>query len=627
MADIKTLSSYAIIEHLWNSNKDFIEVYALMSIPALIEAIKNGSNTIDAVRLKEFFSRHYGLNNITVGATTKFLDVLSKRHDAVRKKDHQYFIKSVGLHELNKQIEDSPDITNEINRIIENIQATARETHNQDLTYNEVLEGLLDFFDNYAGEMTIEQKEFDDVVRLRYKNKGRKQRIKYIISEYIKQLNDENNIDFDILLRFSIGHLVASAVTLRTMPNYDPSLKGLTIYIDAPLIFNLLGFSGDIPRRLALELVSILKERKARMILSTEHYSEVIGSINFAIGLLSSEHPDETKINKIYLYADENGLSASDLELKSQQVRSQCEANGIEILSTPTKESGYTTLSVDDIYNVIVEVFESNLQHPLPNYRKTSVKRDASVLKNVFSLRTQSSNNKLKDSGAILATNNKGLCVAVSDQRLSPDACVFPAAMLTENLSMIMWLESPVADTELQRLMIIDQCVKALQPKADTIRFFYNDIKIKHANNQISDADYRAALSAKVVRKVLSEITFNDNNLYTDETAIQVIARLRELEGIKASAAEKKLSRKESHLKKKSDLIAEVICIIIASLLAGLAIINLFFKPILPTCISYILAVLFCVWFALNWASFIPSKANVKKYLSEKIYAWLTPQD
>lgn len=625
MADIKTLSSYAIIEHLWNSNKDFIEVYSLMAVPALVEANTNNQPVIDAISLKNYFSDHYGLTNITVGAATKFLDNLAKRHDVVCKDYQRYVIKSTSLAKICQLIDKSPDLSSDIERIVKDIVKYASEKHNQILNDDDISNGLLDFFDNNAGALTIEQKDLNDVVKLRYKNKGRKQKIKFIVSEYIKKLNDDKSSDFDILLKFSVGHLVASAVTFRTMPDYDPSLKGLSIYIDAPLILNILGLSGEIAKRLAEELITILRNRKARLILAAPHYSEVNGAINHAIGLLNAEFPDQSNINKIYDYAVHNGLSASDLELILQRVKSLCEEFGIEILNHPVKESGYTNFTVDYIYEVVMDVFEKNLGHALPSQRKLSAKRDSSVLRNVFSLRAHSSNNKLKDAGSILITNNTGLCVASSDPRLSPDACVYPAAILTENMSMIMWLESPTEDTELQKFIIIDQCMKALHPKTDIIRMFYNDIRVKHANNQVSDEEYRAVVTSKVVRGILTELTLNDHNLYTDETALQVMARLRELSEIKASEKHDRTERGEKHLKNIANKVADIICVLIASILLLLALVNVFARDLLPEWVSYILIILFGGWCAYNWIGIIPSKAKVRDILARYIYRKLTP--
>lgn len=331
----------------------------------------------------------------------------------------------------------------------------------------------------------------------------------------------------------------------------NASLKNVTVYLDAPVIFNLLRLSGRIPYELVKDLIERLKKLSCRLVIGNVHYNEIINSIKYAIGLLNQEFPDLTIANRIYFNAKEDGLTSKDLELILQSLDTIIKSYGIDVVSNPPKEAGLSPLTEEEINNIIIDVFSENGKKKIPPHRKLSISRDATVIIHVLMLRSGKVGMKLNDVGGILVTNNLGLCNIASQYLHSESAFRFPPVIITENLSTIIWANSSEKNIELHKKQLISECLAALRLKADMLRKFYNDIKIKHTHHAISDQDYLAAITSDLTQKILAEETFNDQNLYSDEVAMDVIKRINEINRISAQAEAEQSKKQVSETTKR----------------------------------------------------------------------------
>lgn len=632
----KALQSYATIQTLWtNSGMDLIEIYAVLSIKALDDALNNGEHSIDEKKLRDYFVNEYGLTNITVGAAAKFLKRLENKHNVVYRHNHAYVIKPENLNKFRKEYPYEEDLSGEIEDIAEEIRQFAQEVHNMPLTKEQVLEGLINFFERYGGDIVIEQKDIKDFAVIKYKMKTTSQKIRYVISEYIVRKEEEDSDRFNVILQFAVGNMVASAVSMQDFTERNASLKDLVIYLDAPVIFNILKLSGDVPYELSKDLIERLRKLNCRLVIGSSHYSEIVGSINYAIGLLKEEHPDLTKANRIYFNAIERGLSDKDLEAILQSVDDTVQQHGIETLSLPIKEAGFSDIKEGNLRKIIIDAYSDNGKIPVPQYRKQSISRDAKVIYHVLMLRSGRMGLKLNDAGAMLVSNNMMLCNAVYLALQGKSSSRFPPVILTENLSTIIWANSSERNVDLHKKQLINECLSSLRVRADMLRRFYKDIKSKHAKHAISDQAYLDVITSDLTQQMFAEQTFNDHSMYTDEVAMDIVRRVNEIERMKAQEDVEKSRQEESESSQRLDGINSSFMgksISYANRITNLAGIAL---GILLICNSYglfkhlsgffliaevVIFVLFAGWAAWNWLGWIPSHKKVWIWLAEGKY-------
>ena len=544
------MQAYAVIKCLWTEGKGLIEIYTIMSVPALEAALDAGKTRIDAIELQNYFKERYGLNNLTLGACTKFLKQLHKRHKIVEPDNHAFRIIAGNLGRFKASYPSNKEQSAEMDKILGEVVVFAKDKYRQTISVAEAERALLDFFDKYAGELVLEQKTISDAVEMRYKRTTNVQRMNYLLADFIKDKYDKNSDDVDTILSFAIGRIVANAISLHDFGKFDGKLTGLTIYIDSPVIFNVMGLSGDIPRQIAAELLNSLKRLNATLVIGAEHESEVRSSLDFAINLLKTDYPALERGNRIYFYARENGLDASDLELKLQSLDTIKKLYGISSRSLPAKEAGCSEIKPDVISAEIERMFTADGLKPLPDYRRRSIEKDAKILYQVLMLRDSHESTKFKEARAILMTNNKALCEVMTSEKIGFKSSRFPAALLTETVSTLLWLNNPDTNKELWRKAFLNQCLESLRIRADILRRFYKDIKIKHQSHALSDEDYLAATTSVEVIEILKSETFNDEALYTDETQREVLRRLKEKERLEKDDEKKRNDlQDERHIK------------------------------------------------------------------------------
>ena len=635
----KALQSYATIQALWNNGgTDLSEIYAILSLKALDKALASGKNDIDSKELADYFKNEYGLTNITLGAATKFLKRLETLHDVVYKHNHRYVIKTEKFLKFRAEYPYEDDLSSEIDSIVAEISQYAKKGHHTTLSNEQITDGLVNFFDRYGGSVIIEQNELNDIATMRYRTKTTSQKIKYILSDYIINKEKEGAREFEILLNFAIGNIIASAISMQEFTEKNASLKNVTVYLDAPVIFNLLRLSGRIPYELVKDLIERLKKLSCRLVIGNVHYNEIINSIKYAIGLLNQEFPDLTIANRIYFNAKEDGLTSKDLELILQSLDTIIKSYGIDVVSNPPKEAGLSPLTEDEINNIIIDVFSENGKKKIPPHRKLSISRDATVISHVLMLRSGKVGMKLNDVGGILVTNNLGLCNIASEYLHSESAFRFPPVIITENLSTIIWANSSEKNIELHKKQLISECLAALRLKADMLRKFYNDIKIKHTHHAISDQDYLAAITSDLTQKILAEETFNDQNLYSDEVAMDVIKRINEINRISAQAEAEQSKKQVSETTKrienfnksilgKAIKTANIITNSVGILLAILFICNSYglFKQSSGWYLIFeiILSIMLCGWGAWNWLGWIPPFKRIWIWIVKRRYHYL----
>lgn len=573
------MQSYAVIQCLWADGKGLIEIYTLLSVPALEDALDKGYDKIDAKDLKAFFRDNYGLENVTLGACTKFLRQLETQHKIVTKENHAFRIQRKNLAKFKADFPANEEASKRMWTIIEELVIFAKVKHRQTITTDEAERSLLNFFDKYAGEIVLEQKSASDAVIMKYKPKTNAQRMNYLLADFVKCKFDENSSDVDTILSFAIGRMVANAVSLHDFGKFDGKLNGLTVFIDAPIIFNVMGLSGDIPQQMAEELLNKLKELQATLVIDIDHDAEVKNSISFAINLLKVDSPALEKANRIYFYARDNGIDSAALELILQSYETIKRRYGITPHSSPLKDAGYSEIKADDIKDEIERIFTNDGEKFLPDFRKRSLAKDAKVLYQVQMYRNGHEGINFKDARAVLITNNQALCIAMCSEKLGLQYSRIPAALLTETVSTLLWLNNPESNKELWRKAFLSQCLESLRIRTDLLRRFYRDIKAKHKNHALSDEDYLNATTSEAVADILKSVTFNDESYYTDETQIEVLRRLRERERIEKQDKQEKVDeqhrrhisiaiRKADNAVKLIGCLLAVLCIILSVLSA-----------------------------------------------------------
>ena len=199
------------------------------------------------------------------------------------------------------------------------------------------------------------------------------------------------------------------------------------------------------------------------------------------------------------------------------------------------------------------------------------------------------------------------------------------------------------------------------------IRFF-EDIKEKRINEQISENQYLMITTSRLAKSILGDITQNDINAYTDRTSAEIIDIIEqehkdEIEKVQLDGANKikreqerslqeiehltkqhneeitektnkieylegQIGHVDNYCKRMAGMISNAVMIVISILLF----VGFFAKRYLPTSFWelhpsvslcwYIIDGILSLWAFFNWIGIIWKFADLKQYLYRKVYIY-----
>lgn len=614
----KALQAYTFIQYLWDSSRDVVELYVPMVVRQILD---ENLYEIDEEKLKEYFSGRFGLDNITYGG----LRAILKR---MRSKGLLYgstLPYKINIDKVRRFAENSPsepDISEQMSVIKKEICQFAKNEYGLDLSENQIEQGLLVFFHKNEGELYFDQGKFDTSQKISAKS-TLNQKIRYVISKYILKAKEANSPIFDVLLKFAKGHMLVSLVSLQDFSSYTGKLDDLHVYIDSPILYHLLKISDEGSFRLSTEMVERLHTLNAKLRIRDLHYNEFINSLKTAIKFLDSKIPDMNSANKAARFAIENNLSSSDLSLKLQQIDSILKRYGIVVVPEQKAPARFTDISSIDLYSKICAIYTCDGQYSLPAHKQEAVRRDVSTIVDIFRLRGNDAHTSLKTCKAILITLNRGITRAAKETGNEQVVTPIPPCLTNEILSAVLWANYPEKSSNINEELLVYECYRNIELKDSILNNFYRDIKEKYNAHAITEEQYLAATSSRLVIQMLKEETFNSEDLYTDDTAVEIAERIRQKEEKRASRAEETNNTIKENCWISSMATAKhivnVVWIILVICALGIRF-GTFGNSTLLNVIGFIPAVLICLWGLLSWNKFIPDKQTTIKTIGKKLF-------
>lgn len=614
----KALQAYTLIEYLWDNYRDVIELY----IPIIVKhIIEDNLNSIDELKLKEFFVESYGLDNITFGGLRQILKRMRTKglligHSSL----YQINCKKVRL--FVRDMPQEPDISDKMAEIKNALRILANQEYKLNLTEIEIEKGLLDFFQRNDGDIFFES----DSLKVNKRNKSRSttnQKIKYIISKYILDVKEKNPDVYDTLVRFAKGHMLVSLVSLQDFASYNGNLDNLYIYIDSPILYHLLGISNEGSCRLSTEMIERLHKLGAKLRIRDLHYNEFIHSMNCAIEFLDKEFPDMRYANGAARFALKNNLSPNDLTVKLQQLDGLMKKH--DIITVPEQEAptNYQDISNINLTNAISDIYTENGEFDLKSHREESIKRDVKTIIDIFRLRGNGSHTSLKTCNAILITLNRGIAKAAKEIGNKRVTSPIPPCLTNEMLSTILWANYPENNSNLNEELLVYECYRNIEIKNSILYRFYRDIKDKYNAHAITEEQYLATATSRLVIQMLKDETFNSEDLYTDTTAVEIAERIRQKTETRLSKAEANNSTIKANCRMRSIRNAKFIVNGIVFFLFSSAIVVRFVsfgESLALNILLALLIILFAVWGLCSWNGWIPSKNKVILILADYLF-------
>lgn len=337
----------------------------------------------------------------------------------------------------------------------------------------------------------------------------------FIVSSYVNYISTREPDKFKHLLTVVMGRMLSNAFLGEDLIDTAMHFSDTTVYLDTPIVLQLLGVLGDAPQLLAEEMLVLLRKVKAK-IRVFEHVTEEIDAI-----LRTAEHllelPSGGRGNVI-INLREIGRSPSDVAMLRASLGDQLEAKGVIIEATPAY---VTTFQIDEAA-LEAEMTTSGLLYRADAARRT----DINSIRAIYVLRRRKTPRKVENCGAIFITNNSGLARAAYAYGRRHEESQGLSTVITDfSLTNLLWLKAPVDYVDVPRKMIAVDCYAALRPSDTFWGAFLKEVEKLEKIGLVTATQHQYLRYELRVRQDLMNLTLGDPETLTDDQVMQVLSR------------------------------------------------------------------------------------------------------
>lgn len=648
----KGIYGLALLQYNFEHNhRDIIDAYIPMFCHCL-SVMK--VETAELLPIRKSLKQEYGLMNITDGAIISIFERMAKdKYGLLRVQNGIYFVNNQQVIIEGKKepkenlVEGFDDMVSKLGEFSKNFPVSYDR--------KQIEEGLLHFMDLYDVDLTLGnvRKLCDQLTKYKKDEK----RLKYIISKYLIEANENDHEVVDLMVKLSKGHAISSLVCLQNLNKMNGSLKDVTIYLDTPIIFNLLNLNDEANYHLASELMQILQQNGAKFGIFEHNYNEVISTMNDARERLSTRNYDLRKSSRLLRMAHREGMSSLQINLKIQEFSELLEKWGIQVIRRPDLVDGGNDIDVKTLTEIIKDVYTKKGTRNLFYNELNMLDNDVDSITYIYRLRGNIARINLKKSKAILLSSNRVISAASNDKRINVLHHAIPACSTDVFLSTVLWTNYPSSNDGLNQKLLMSECYNGIEIDDQIMIRFYEQLKKQHDNGKISEIQYLQATTSNIALDLLADRTMNDINAFTDWTTSEILQIIEESHKSDLDCLEEKKNQELFNAKTESDKQHKVdnntieelrgnldlhdknvekLANTIASFVTGFIVVALFiiflFVKLYPTPsdVPWLYVILYWLvwalvgcWAVLSWAGCIPQKAQIhgklKSWLKEMI--------
>lgn len=382
---------------------------------------------------------------------------------------------------------------------------------------------------------------------------------------------------FAFIVSMCTGHVLATALFYDSLVDYSSRLASLYVYLDAPILLQLLGISPPARVDAAHEFLTILSSSSVTILAFEHTVEEVVTLLENSKEWIDRLDYDPVLASATTRFVRETGMSKSDVATRIHTLRDDLEGFGIRIRSAP-HHSVDVKYQIDEgaLEDTIVGDYSERLGYFNYPAKKQTILIDITSLSAIHKLRRGRRTPDLAQARHVFVTGNAGLARAsrLFERSQQMSRRTIPACVTDVFLGTLAWLQSPHDVTRINTKRVLSDCLTATKPSKALIMKLLHELDRLFAAGDIDDNEYYAIRTDPASAPLLSDLTMNDPDAYTPQTAHEFLEAYRNkhrreamadyAEEVKAhQSTSKRLEGRERH----DERIASVIAAAIATLI------------------------------------------------------------
>lgn len=361
-----------------------------------------------------------------------------------------------------------------------------------------------------------------------------------LMSKYVLSMQDTDPERFNSLLVVVKGHMLANALLCPDLQQAPKTYKGVTFFLDTPLLVRRLGLEGQAKKQSIKMLVDLLQKLGAKVAVFSHSRDELERVIRGASDYIDSQYGR----GAIVMEARRAGTTKSDLLLIAGQLDDRLTDAEINVVLTPNYVEG---LQIDD------SAFEGTLKDEVAYHNPRAKEDDINSVRSIYVLRAGANPKNVERAKAVLVTSNSGFAQAAFEYGKNHEASREVSSVITDfSLSNMAWLKAPLGAPSLPMAEVIAFSYAALQPSKSLLDKYLIEIDKLEQQGTINERDHQLLRSSEFAQRELMNLTLGDEEALNEQTVSETLDRVaRE---IKKEESEKYQTEQASHRQTQREL-------------------------------------------------------------------------
>ncbi|MBW9330177.1 hypothetical protein D9N18_02205 [Lactococcus raffinolactis] len=405
-------------------------------------------------------------------------------------------------------------------------QKTNQKCDSFETLFNEFIE------DEFIKETAYYSKE--DITNLGY------------IAEYVENEKNNKSTNYAYIMQLRLAKAL-EGLLLYYSKDFEISLRNLTIYIDTPIVFYILGITTLEVKDVYLNLIEDLQKKGAKIAVFEHTIQEVENILEGSKKWVESSSFDISKASLASEYYFENGYDKNYIDLDIARFRNQLIDLKIEILERPDE---LENKRFNEDTRTIEELIRKRRNIAFEPYNE-SIERDVNSINSIYILRKGRRVSTIQEAKFIFLTTSYSLINAASEyatslkhsnREISP--CISDIFLGT-----LLWSQTQKT-LDFINLKLTSQIYAAYSPSHELAEVYAKELNRAKDTQKITEEDFLLLQSRRLTDKYLFDVTNGDVSNVSDNTPGEILRMLRDESEKKGSdrtrqVMEEKLSQLE----------------------------------------------------------------------------------
>ncbi len=364
-----------------------------------------------------------------------------------------------------------------------------------------------------------------------------------LVSHYVLHLQQTDPDRFESFLVMLQGHMLANALLCPDLQNAPKTYKGVTFYLDTPLLIRRLSLEGQPKKAAIVSLIGLLRNLGATVATFFHSRNELEQVLKGAAENVNAPNGRGAIVTE----ARRSGTTKSDLLLLAGQVDERLAEAGIEVKDTSRYVQKF---QIDEL------AFEQVLGDEVSYFNPRAKEYDINSVRSIYVLRAGISPSTVEKSQAVLVTSNSGFARAAYEYGQRHEESREVSSVITDfSLANMAWLKAPMGAPNLPTTELLAFSYAALQPSKQLLSKYLAEIDKLERQGKITARDHQLLRSSTLAQDELMRLTLGDEAALTEETVIETLQRVSS--EIKKDESEKLTAEQEAHRKTREELASE----------------------------------------------------------------------